>query len=217
MFLLSFLPVFDISHLAKGSLPLWAWASAAFALWSTYRILWVEACLVFVTGSPSLFHRLAPLLLRLLQGRLLPLHTTGSAEQKSHIHETKCYLFHRITLQKQRQLSEAASTSPGTEAIWTKTGISGLLGDQMMSYYPPGNFCSCAYVCVNRSSVLRSEPAAHVINACCMSHLQLPNRTVWGGECPGWASRGSGVGCCQQPRPHQRRSKERIRLHCIMC
>lgn len=146
MFLLSFLPVFDISHLAKGSLPLWAWASAAFALWSTYRILWVEACLVFVTGSPSLFHRLAPLLLRLLQGRLLPLHTTGSAEQKSHIHETKCYLFHRITLQKQRQLSEAASTSLGTEAIWTKTGISGLLGDQMMSYYPPGNFCSCAYV-----------------------------------------------------------------------
>lgn len=59
-----------------------------------------------------------------------------------------------------------------------KTGISGLLGDRMMSYYPPGDFLSCAYVHMNWSSVFLGEPAAHVTNPCCMSSLQLPNWTV---------------------------------------
>lgn len=33
----------------------------------------------------------------------------------------------------------------------------------MMSYYPPGNFFSCAFVYVNWSSVFWGEPAAHII------------------------------------------------------
>uniref|UniRef100_A0A4X1VIT8 Uncharacterized protein n=1 Tax=Sus scrofa TaxID=9823 RepID=A0A4X1VIT8_PIG len=41
-----------------------------------------------------------------------------------------------IILQKQLQPSEAISISLGTGAIWMRMDISGLLQDQMISYYP---------------------------------------------------------------------------------
>jgi hypothetical protein len=46
----------------------------------------------------------------------------------------------RIILQKQLQLYEAISTSLGTEDIWMKMDIFGLLQDQMILYCPLGNF-----------------------------------------------------------------------------
>nr|BAE02283.1 unnamed protein product [Macaca fascicularis] len=45
-------------------------------------------------------------------------------------------LIMQMILQKQLQLYEAISISLGTEGIWMKMGIFGLLQDQTISYYP---------------------------------------------------------------------------------
>lgn len=72
---------------------------------------------------------------------------------------TKCYVFYRIILQKQLHLYEGISTLLGTEATWMRMGISGLLQDQMISYYLLGNFLF--HICMSTYQAFWGESIAH--------------------------------------------------------
>lgn len=151
-------------------------------------------------------------------GLLSPEHLKVQRNRKVTFTITKCYLFHRITLQKQPQLYEATSISLGTEAMWMKMGISGLLRDRMMSYYPLGNFFICAYVFINWSPVFRNEPAAHLYKF--LLYVLLPSYRIGPFEVECVLAEHPAVAesaVVSSPDPIRGEVQEWIHLHFIMC
>lgn len=56
-------------------------------------------------------------------------------------------------------------------------------------------------------------PAWRVWQSKAPSPLQVPDRTVWSGECTDRAPSGSWVGCCQQPGSRPRRGRALVRTN----